>query len=250
MSLYDVISRGGWDLAFLSNVFVYLICSAVVIVRVGRVLAGWENGKITVYPPSLSPALKEENDDVKNKVATMTKTLFAKVTDKLDAQVIDILMATLLKNYNQCMLLYPQNIVYAKISQVARELDILSSMSRWSTLIEESFRADNLAARVATPDMTGDILLYMQSISSDLKKLREENTEMKRMISSIACNISSQPELKEIKEMTAELKQILLAVSASMNATDIQAAKRALTSPLRTSPPKKKQSQEKGNIIP
>jgi len=175
----------------------------------------------------------------------MRQQLFVKVTDQLDAKVTDVLLATLLKNYNQCMLEFPDNVVYLKVKQVARELNILDKMSVWSSKIEESFKAENLAARAATPDMSGPLAVCLQSISSELMKLRDENAELKRMLSSIACNISSQPEIKELKEMTAELKRIVVAVSASLNAEDTTAAKRILKSPLNI--PSKRMSPEKQN---
>lgn len=108
--MYDVIVRGGWDFSFLSNIFVYLICYAVVVARVGRVLAGWQNGKVTVYPPDFRVVLDSEDENTQKKIKSLRIDLFEKVIDKLDSKIIDVLFSTLLKNYNDCVQKYPNNI--------------------------------------------------------------------------------------------------------------------------------------------
>jgi hypothetical protein len=158
------------------------------------VLAGWPNGRVTVYPPTPQVIFESLNSDKeKNFFASFRNDLFWKVNNKygLDSEVIDILFATLLKNYRECVLKYPHHIVYTRVIETGIKYGFTATtLMTWSQIIEQDFLSKNSCASNVTPTIDNATLNYLISLNKEVQKVRDENKEIKSILLTIAANFA------------------------------------------------------------
>ena len=209
LNLYDVISRGGWSMEFMCKCFEYLLYEAVVVARSGRVLAGWPNGRVLVYPPRL--IMKSDLDpNQEEHLLKFQKHLFAKAVGNygLDQTILDVLFATIIKNYGQCVAMYPDNIVYLKVVNEANKFGINRELIlQWSVIIEADFKERNSVGLSVSSVTDGAVLLHLNTQTQSIQQLREDARESKIMALHLANSLSNVTnQLNNVTNMLSKLK--------------------------------------------
>ena len=161
---------------FMCKCFEYLLYEAVVVARSGRVLAGWPNGRMLVYPSRL--IMKSDLDpNQEEHLLKFQKHLVAKAVGNygLDQTILDVLFATIIKNYGQCVAMYPDNIVYLKVVNEANKFGINRELIlQWSVIIEADFKERNSVGLSVSSVTDGAVLLHLNTQTQSIQQLRED----------------------------------------------------------------------------
>ena len=184
LTSYDIIARGGWDLTFLSTYFEYLLYPEIVVVRAGRALAGWPNSRIMVYSPSLTLLYSTLQADDLRAAELIKQTLFHKVCSILNKEVIDVLFAAILKNYNDCVIKYPNNPVYKEVRKVSNEHQIeTSKLVQWSTIVQNDFKTKNaVAMEVSSAPVDSQLFSLLISLNNQINDLKATNARLENAL--------------------------------------------------------------------
>ena len=209
VTLSMIISRGGWDMKGICNVFEYLLVQQAAINIAGRALSGWQNPRKSVISPRLV-FLDTLNSQEKKKFDNfMNRLLSLHWNPRFDAKgdlrpFAKACFASLLMYLPELNRDAPNGEVMSTIRRYAAEFNYpMSTIRNWGTDIRAAFVSDNITASTdGLGDKAGVIIDGQNAMRAELSSLNEK------------CIILT-AEVKELKQLVLSLQDLTVGSTGS-----------------------------------
>jgi hypothetical protein len=188
-----VVERGGWNMSRVSKAFSYMLNTTHEDQQVARQLSGW-NPQAGARLPDLSSL----DAVVRSRVDKLQAVLFSAVAGfpttswNMDAQVLEVLMATLILHFPEMELHRPKSPYVLRIHEVLEVLGMrCSELLAWSISLRAAFYPPAEDSNDTTTESHSDVLALLNKLSKQLDELLLRQTRVEERLAALEAKPAS-----------------------------------------------------------